>query len=226
MRAWENQQRVPSADELDSIIDLYGAGLDDLLGPRQPLESADHPGVLVIGDVIVDTNEIRARIVDVTECNRTIVSTYLQAVRHVRGDDDVEQPALRSKDLIDLARVLDVSDHDLDRLFADEFGLPTRAARRASRALMVAGLMNTTVMTRNSVGWTGGTPSADPVYVMNGCPVESSVFATVSASPSNTALRKPIFASTTGPVSVETPDPSSHSSDLDDPPARRTAFST
>lgn len=201
VRSWEDQRSVPTVGQLDSMVDLYGTGLDDLLGPREPLESSERPGVLVIGDRTVDTNEIRARVADVTECNRRIVVAYLDAVRDVRGYSSSTQPPLRSKDLIDLARVLDVSDHQLDQMFADEFGLSPPNAQRASRALMVAGLANTTSLAGTTVGWIGGPPSVDGSVRTDPrradpSSTDSSVFATVTQTPPDSALRKPMFTTT------------------------------
>lgn len=193
LRSWEDQRSVPTASGLDAAIDLYGTGLEDLLGSRQPLESPDEPGVLFVGEHRIDTNTMRLVTPDLAECNRRILSSYLDAVRRARGYRDDERPALRSDDLIELARVLDVSDHHLDRLLAVQLDLDTATARRTSRALMVAGLMNTSILRGPTAGWIhpGGT-TTDHFVPAN--EMHRRLFATVPGSSPDTALRVQMFS--------------------------------
>lgn len=202
LRSWEEQRAVPSAGALDAMIGLYATGLDDLLGPRELLESPDRPGVLLVGGTSIDTNRIRERIPDVTECNRWILTEYLDAVRRSRRHGDGDRPALRSQDLMHLARVLDVSDHDLDQLLADVLDTPANVAERTGRALMVAGLMNASILIDGDQEWmtTPGTPTSD--LTGNDDP-PTSLFATVMGSSPTAALRKQVFSTIGPPADVD-----------------------
>lgn len=207
LRSWEERHAVPSPTELDAALAVYGSRVEDLLPPRQPLESPNWPGVLVVGAHTIDTNEIRRAVPDVAECNRRILVAYLDVVKQVRGLGSDERPALRSNDLLELARVLDISDHHLDELLVSELQLSEPHDDRTIHALLVAGLMSSSQFERASAGWiddpdsvTTTDPCADGTSRHNG-----SVFATVSVGSRRAALRRLIFSSAARPDTLDEP---------------------
>lgn len=146
LRSWEEGSVLPTATQMDALLSLYGRDVKELLKPRQPLVSADQPGVLRIGSRSVDTVSIRVDASNASEANRRIVAQYLAAVRSERGSAPGDLVELRAVDMRQLADVLDLSDQNLEELLATQLDLTPAGAQFAVRAVLVAGLMTAALL--------------------------------------------------------------------------------
>lgn len=142
LRAWERGELVPDADDMAAVINLYSVDLARVWPDRQPLLSPEEPGVLIVGDERIELDDVAVPTAGggITIDNRSVLTTYLTAVRRQRGLGPNEQVELRAADLSALAGVLDLDDAGLESLLAELLQLTPAGARWAARAMVVGGL--------------------------------------------------------------------------------------
>jgi transcriptional regulator with XRE-family HTH domain len=143
LRAWEQNGLTPDATDLIRAARNYSSDLDDdvreALVPRVPLTSPEQPGVLVVGDELVELGDLAAE--EPRRRNRLVLRRFVAAVRRQRGLPAEAAVELRSTDLAALADALHVTDEELAVQLADVLGLPPASAHGANRALVAVALV-------------------------------------------------------------------------------------
>jgi transcriptional regulator with XRE-family HTH domain len=163
LRSWESDRATPDEFQLDKMIRLYGAELNDVWPDRTPLVDESDPETLVVGDERID---LRVDEHGLRPDNRTILVQYLAAVRRQRGVAPDASVELRGADLVALSTVLDLDDRRLESTLAELLDLTPTGSRFTLRALVVGSLMAVGAGTLVAGSWfaPGGTSdvSASP----------------------------------------------------------------
>lgn len=132
LRSIERGRRPVRLDVLERAVEAYG---DDgvALPPRQDLVHPSDPTLLVVGDETVRIDPLRSG-------NDGLLADYVAAVRRQRGLGPADDVPFRSHDMVQLARVLDLSAGDLESQLERVAGLEPDSARSSTRTLVLTGL--------------------------------------------------------------------------------------
>lgn len=159
LRDWESGAVAPDADEMARAVSLYSADLDEIWPDRQPLVTAEEPGILIVGDERIDLRtDALSDTGDID--NRVVLTRYLAAVRRQRGLEPSDRVELRSSDIASLASVLDLDDTALEAELTELLDLTPAGARWTARALVVGGLMAVAATTVVGASWFAAPTSA------------------------------------------------------------------